>query len=150
MLQYLDEKSKEHFGCSLLLPSASKETIVTNRSYAEVTPLYKYGCAGCNGKERNEWFHLCDQCKTSLESEEWLSATMAHFDKRVAELQREELPDLGDSIMRVEGEDLTCHVCSRKFNNAADYGQHCKQFHPDSNSSEKGNDIRSKSKYGST
>ena len=145
MLKFLSTKSMECFGVPLVLPSATDELCVTKRGYAKVTSLYKYGCAGCNSKDKNRWFHLCDRCKDALKSDPWVQQSMEAFEQRVFTIREEETPAL-DATMSSDSDELSCPVCSLELTNAADFNKHIKQKHPDA--PKVARDMREKSKYG--
>ena len=149
MLMVVSECANNHFGTPLLLPSATDDNIVTNRGYARVNALYKYGCGGCNRKDRNKWFHLCDYCKKSIETDEWIKEMVRKYEDRVEEIREQELPPLDDRMDDSTDGDLECPVCKLHFNNTGTFNQHFKQTHPDEqNAEEKSQQIRGKGKYG--
>ena len=151
MLKYMNEKASECFGQPLFLPSTTDEVLTTKRGYVKVNQLYKYGCAGCNSKEKNKWFHLCDTCKDEATKDQWVVEAMQKYEQRVAEIRDEETPELnGGNETREpsEGQELRCPVCTLALTNASDFSTHMKHNHPEK---ERKNDPRSvyeKSKYG--
>ena len=149
MLMVVSECANNHFDTLLLLPSATDDNIVTNRGYARVNALYKYGCGGCNRKDRNKWFHLCDYFKKSMESDEWIKEMVRKYEDRVEEIREQELPPLDDRMDDSTDGDLECPVCKLHFNNTGTFNQHFKQTHPDEQKAEeKSQQIRGKGKYG--
>ena len=148
-LMYANECANTHFGTPLLLPSATDENVVRNRGYAGVNTLYKYGCAGCPRKDRNKWFHLCDYCKKSIETDGWIKEMVKNYEERVSAIQEQELPPLDDRTNDFGNGDLECPVCKLQFNNTGTFNQHFKQNHPDEqHTEEKSQQIRGKGKYG--
>ena len=87
LLHYLDSKAQQYFGVPYTLPSASKETLTTDRYYQRVASLYKYGCVACDSKEQNKCYNLCLQCKTSVKNDESVQATLQIFNVRVQNIE---------------------------------------------------------------
>ena len=145
IIDFLHDKTTEFFGSGYKLPSSTPEVTTCATKYAKINGLYKYGCAGCNRKERNKWYHLCNACKEELESDEWLAGKLEEFEEMVDFINQVEYP-----MMQPDSDGdapPTCETCDAVLGSGAEIREHYKQNHPEMmEASQTGVDIRDKFK----
>ncbi len=141
ILNFLNDKCLEVFNTRLTLFSAPQDALTTNRLYAGVNALYKYGCSACSEKERNSWFGLCNTCKNAMEESDDFKLVVDAFQKRVQEFKDAALPPLHNDVQQSE-----CHECGINLEGATAIKEHFKSHHSDKEKSRNAEDIRSDAK----
>ena len=152
LINFLDEQAKILFDVPLKLESATDDVLCAPRFYKGITPLYRFGCSGCNDRTKNKWQNLCDACRqTAFEDPDILSKAggIRNREKQIYELANPQMVGVGDSKsggsddQLSDGGDLTCPFCSIAMENSVAFNQHFKVHHPE----EKIKSVRDKCKY---
>ncbi len=146
ILQYINSKTKEFYGFDYLLPSATPDTIVTKK-YFGVTPLYRFGCSGCQGRKKNKWDNLCDDCIAAASTSPEAQKAAEKIEKRAEDIFDHQNPPLGADGSSSDGDDLACESCNVTFTNVVEIREHFRQHHGDEVQKNSGNNIRSQSKF---
>ena len=146
ILQYISSKTKEAYGFDYLLPSATPGTMVTKK-YFGVTPLYRFGCSGCQGRKKNKWDNLCDDCIATARSSPEAQEAAGKIEKRADEIFDQLNPPLGAESSSSDGDVLACESCNVTFTNAAEIREHFRQHHGEEVQKTPGNNIRAQSKF---
>ena len=124
ILHFIDDKTKDFFGNQYILPSVDTDDIlVTDRKYAGVCPLYKYGCGACADKSRNKWYSICSACKDSIRSDESLRRHVADLMLTAARVEEEENPALGAANIRKRDHDGLLNVDINETTSTPDGGK---------------------------
>ena len=139
----LHTQTLKFFESPLILDAATPVHLTSSRMYSEVNSLYKYGCAGCNKKDRNKWFHLCDHCREALKTDEWVMQAVKKFEEAVTAIEDAENPPL---TTESDGEQTSCEICKVELGSAAEIREHYDQKHPEVQPPTTGDDIREKFK----
>lgn len=129
MITFIDKKCREVFGEPFILDSATAtDEILTTRLYAGVNSLYRFGCAGCNGRAKNRWHNLCNECMSSLEGDESISAEAVKIAERALAIYSDENPqiEVGDVEM---DEGLVCEECKVSFSDGKEIREHFNSHH---------------------
>ena len=146
ILQYINEKAQTEFGIPYMLNSATKEIITSDRFYAGVNSLYKYGCSGCSSKVQNKWWNLCSECTKKSQDDEVIQEALVQFNTKLDEIKDAMHPTLENMRMENNSDsesNLQCDDCNIHFENGNDIREHFKEKHPNIETI----DIRDKAKY---
>lgn len=142
IVSYLDVKYREELSIPYVLESATAE-VLTARRYAGVSALYRFGCAGCNSRERNKWQNLCDTCKSSLAADPVVKESTAKLMERIKDIYDASNPEFPtDTVMEdveegtaeavvVLDEPLVCEVCNITFQSGQEIRDHFSERHQD-------------------
>ncbi len=146
ILQFITLKTKEVYGFEYLLPSATPESMVTNK-YFGVTPLYRFGCSGCQGRKKNKWDNLCDDCTTNARSSTEAIEAAERIEKRAEDISDHENPSLGADNSASDSDDLTCETCNVVLSNATEIRDHFRQHSNGVDVHKSPVDIRAQGKF---
>ena len=146
LIQYIDEQTKKLFETPYVLPSSTVETLTTTSLYGKVTGLYKYGCSGCDSKERNKWYNLCTECRASLQGDDEVQKMVEEFEERVERFMSVNNPEIQE-VSTESPEILSCPHCSTEFDSGEQIRNHFKDRHPEATVPEAAKDLRKKYKY---
>lgn len=148
LLRYIQEKSLSDFNTNYFLPSASTETLTTEKLYGGVNSLYKYGCSGCNAKERNKWYNLCEQCKDDLKKDEKTKDLLEKFNERLEVIENENNPPLLNHLNLSSSDEygMSCVECGVEFDTGTQIREHFDEKHPGTPVPD-GKNLRAKHKY---
>ena len=146
ILHFINSKTKEVYGFDYLLPSATPGTIVTNK-YFGVTPLYRFGCSGCQGRKRNKWDNLCDDCTATASTSPEAQEAAKKIESRAEDIFDHVNPLLGADGSGSDGDDLECETCKVTFTNVAEIREHFRQHHGDEEQKLSVNNVRVHAKF---
>ena len=154
IINFLDEQAKRLFNTPLKLKSATDDVICAPRFYKGTTPLYRFGCSGCNDRSQNKWPNLCNACQALARHDPATLAKAAAIQTRATEIydlanppMAVEVPSDGNDDQLSDGGDLTCPHCSTTMENSAALNQHFKTHHPEEKIRNDVRDVRDKFKY---
>ena len=126
IINLIDKNCREVFGVPFVLDSATDE-VLTTKLYTGVNSLYKFGCSGCNGRTKNKWYNLCNDCTSSLGSDEKIMADTEKLVERAEAIYDELNPAFipaDGSDMEIDGDSLVCPACGVSFNDGNEIRNH--------------------------
>lgn len=127
IINFIDKECRQAFGAPFILDSAT-EDVLTTKLYTGVNSLYKFGCAGCDGKAKNRWINLCNDCTASLEDDDQVKADAEKLLERADAIYDAANPGI-NSEMEVDDVTLVCPGCGVSFNDGSDMKKHFDTHH---------------------
>ena len=104
VVEFLHQKLAER-EVQLILNSASRDLLSSDRYYRDVRSLYKFGCAACADRLQNRWPLLCDRCSANALNDADVTKSVQKIDRLVQELNNAINPPLPEGKGRVPFKD---------------------------------------------